>query len=304
MKTRTSCLLTVLAVMAFVVGAHADFEYTPTLYYNLGTLSTDPCTTNLNQQCATTNLTVGSPSSDVLPPTAGFQTLLGTVIPNGATLTQVQVLVSNFLVGMSTDVGTLNNGSGTNDYYFRDKSDLYFGVDNTGTLFYDGKLITEERLSTTAQGATNTFTAWANSGPGPNINSTPNVVDGSVSADEEKPCNLSPSTQSKGGTKGFCKADQSGDLNYVNQNYGSFLLSQFNVNSTVPIFWQTTNNNVTSASNLSAHTETDYIGVEIQVNYFYNFPTQQTGVPEPATLLLLGSGLSFVGAKLRKRSVK
>jgi hypothetical protein len=39
---------------------------------------------------------------------------------------------------------------------------------------------------------------------------------------------------------------------------------------------------------------------EVVVTFTYDLPTSSTGTPEPASLLLLGTGLSFVAAKLRR----
>jgi len=218
--------------------------------------------------------------------TPGFNSLVGSVIPTGATLTQVQLKVSNFVAGTLT--GTDNGpATGSDIVSFDDFSNLTYGT-VSGTPFYSADLTTEKDFQTWLGAPPGTFpqtktiNLWANATPGGIINVGPNTLNGS-----HIPTQLVPPSQS-------------GDVNYISQPNSNFLSG-----ATIPILWESTDVANDGASNVNISSKVAYAGVRIEVDYLYDLPTQQTGsVPEPATLLLLGSGLSFVAMRLRRRSAQ
>jgi len=71
--------------------------------------------------------------------------------------------------------------------------------------------------------------------------------------------------------------------------------------SEVPIYWSAAGAFFGFAPTPGQANASTKAGVQVEVEYNYS-QAPSVGTPEPATLLLLGSGLSFVAARLRRRA--
>jgi len=85
----------------------------------------------------------------------------------------------------------------------------------------------------------------------------------------------------------------------VNNFTTSALNAAFTGAGTVNLYWNVLGVQSESGPANAQVFFSDYAGAEIIITY--NYSPNPTGTPEPATLLLLGSGLTFVAARLRRR---
>jgi len=292
MKLRILCFLTVVTA---AMCAHATvYTYQASLFYSPNNLvsNNDPCLSNPNQACNITNLAPGTNNATDTN-TFGFaDPVTQSQLPANNTYFETVIKVSNYLLGTENDTNS-GNVTSSIDYTFRDTSNLKYTA--LGSNFYQVKLFTEEVIATVAANGGNYMaTEWANDVAGATVGGV-DTVDGSTSPNVASNCNLS------NGTNSPCTAQVTPGANlsdFVPVNDAA----HFNTVGAVPIFWSGAANGISDANGDQKHA---YAGVRIEVDYLYTLPNgNQPSVPEPATLLLLGSGLSFVAAKLRRRAVR
>lgn len=283
MKLRT-LTLTLIAVMTLALSASADYTTSQTFIYPSTITNPTDCTANVTSQCSESNL------SSNTAPTAQFNvTGFGSIgAPVGAVLDGVTIQVSNFI---TLDVTATNSSgsSGSQEINGNDTSQLSYtgyapgiyqssGLCYTSGSFYCDKLATENTLDQVAAESSDSFTLWAN----------------------DYPSSVSGSIHNSGD---FIQVSAAGDaFNPATTNSFSQSTSIYSGSGDIPIYW-TDSTSVTHTDDNTTEASSQYVGVEIVVTYDYSFG-EGGSVPEPASLLLMGSGLSLLAGAIRRRAAK
>jgi hypothetical protein len=289
MRNRLSCLLLAVAVLSLGTMAFAQITVTETLFYN--------------NTSSTLNPTWSSSGT-----TAGYACPGGTASPSGA-CTSVQasggspvdftftttIPVGDTYVGGSATISAVDVSTG---------SDTVKPTTNTGWVAF--KVATDSQFASTL----------GNLGVSDLINSviTDAVSSGALIAGSPNSALCSGTDSNSANTANpqpgdfdttGCLYYSAGGPNAVATGFGSAaptanVSSLFSANSTLSIFELISDQSTDSGSNITS-TRASSGATELVFTYQYSLPP--SGVtPEPATLLLLGTGLSFVASRLRRRN--
>jgi len=287
MKLRTSCILAAMAILAFGTLASANIHtITQVLYYNDSDGTKDgiggpspkfTCTVD-TAACTNLLLTTWTPGA-----TYGFNGF--GFYATGHTLSSVSANIVDHAVGDNL----VTNTSGSDNYYqYSVGISAKFSL-NSALLsnFGTGSFLTDNVI--TASSAGNGSTACAADGPFTGTDG--NMYD-------------STGCLFLNGTGSNSSADPSGFKNMHTNGVNVGSTASFTTASTVNIYEAVKGSfNAGSSGGSGTGNGTSLAGTEIDLIYTYDDGIT-SATPEPATLLLLGSGLSFLGAKLRRRSAR
>jgi hypothetical protein len=288
MKFRTSCILAAVAIFAFGTMASANIHtITQTLYYESTAGANGVGGASPFWDCSGDGGNPSFPACDNLLKTDFNPSVTYTFhgfgfYSTGFNLSTASVVVTDHTVGTMT----VTNDSGANHYF-------KFAVGAIAEFSLNSALLTN---AGTAAFFTDQLNAASSAGGG---TSTCSQSGGGVGTDGNTYDSTGCLFLTSGGSSSH--ANVGGYMNTPPTGTGQST-SAYSGNSNVNIYEAVQGN--FSVTGASGHGNgASFAGSEVQLVYTYDDGIH-SATPEPATLLLLGSGLSFLGAKLRRRAAR